>query len=68
MTPSGALPAFLAKALETEQSDCLIWPFGRNKSGYAVMRPKRDQSEGLVHRLVCLKVHGPAPTKKHQAA
>lgn len=43
--------------------ECLIWPFGRDRKGYA-----RIHSKTLAHRYVCEKKNGPPPTPKHHAA
>ena len=45
--------------LPYDGAGCLLWPFARNRQGYAVMRHKgRNQ---LVSRIVCEKAHGPPP-------
>lgn len=43
-------------------SDCLMWPFGRDKGGYGCI--DRDRA----HRLMCELKYGKAPTIKHDAA
>ncbi len=45
--------------------ECLLWPYGRMKSGYATIGKGRD---AYVHRRVCENRHGPAPTPNHIAA
>jgi hypothetical protein len=46
------------------KSWCLIWPFARSDTGYAVFgNPMRK-----VHRLMCEHRHGPAPSPQHHAA
>lgn len=52
-----------AIALPYNGSDCLIWPFRRDRYGYA--RMGRGQ---IVSRVVCIAVHGDAPSSAHQAA
>lgn len=44
---------------------CVIWPFNRAQNGYPVAGMK-----GAIrpHRIMCEWRHGPAPSKKHQAA
>lgn len=49
-----------------EGDDCVQWPFYRDGNGYA--RVSVDGKHNYVHRLICERVHGPAPTPKHQAA
>lgn len=65
--PNGALRRFLEESILTyEGVDCLTWPFGKALNGYGLMR--HDDRTQYVHRLACERVHGPAPTPKHEAA
>ena len=48
--------------LAYDGTECLIWPYGRSKSGYVTMGGK------IVSRLVCEEEHGPPPTPEHEAA
>lgn len=50
--------ALIETAVSSHKKGCLFWPFSRTESGYALFRKKR------VHRIVCEKVHGPAPEGK----
>lgn len=50
-------------ALHPVSDDCVLWPFSRDKKGYA-----RIHSRGLAHRFVCQKVNGPPPEGKNHAA
>lgn len=43
-------------------SECLLWPFGRNTYGYAVMGKR------IVSRLVCEEEYGPPPSPRQDAA
>lgn len=43
---------------------CLIWPFSRSQTGYAMFKDKCVR----VHRVMCEHRHGPAPTPEHYAA
>ena len=54
---------YLTIVLAHDEDECLIWPYAKDGQGY----PRMGKS-GMVHRLVCEKTHGPAPTGKHQAA
>lgn len=58
---------FLEETVLTyRRDDCLTWPYCRDRQGYA-----RIDIEGnfmLAQRVICERVHGPAPTKDHQAA
>ena len=47
---------------------CLIWPFGLLSKGYAFVRAKGAKSPTTAARMMCEKVHGPAPTPVHDAA
>lgn len=46
--------------------ECVQWPYTRTKNGSAQVRIKGRPC--LVTRVLCDRVHGPAPTPKHQAA
>lgn len=66
-TQNGALRDFIRNvAIPFDADECLMWPFGRLRSGYA------DISDGakkvLVHRIVCESAHGKPPTSSHEAA
>lgn len=52
--------------LAYEGDDCLTWPYAKSSKGYAHMRHEGETR--LVSRLVCERVHGPAPTSDHEAA
>lgn len=43
---------------------CLIWPFSRSQTGYAMFGSENMR----VHRVMCEHRHGPAPTPDHYAA
>lgn len=47
-------------------NDCLIWPYGRTTGGYAQIRV--GKSKQYVHRMVCERTRGPAPSAQHEAA
>lgn len=49
---------FIEMALNHSGNGCLIWPFGRIK-GYAAASNGK-----YVSRLICEKIHGPAPFPK----
>lgn len=66
-TPRGELSRWLNDVAFSHGGDeCLLWPFSRFPNGYAKIRHKGRSS--LVHRLVCERVNGPAPSVKHEAA
>lgn len=45
---------------------CLIWPFSRHPTGYGSFGYLGEMF--YAHRFMCELVHGPAPSKQHQAA
>lgn len=45
---------------------CLIWPFGRNTTGYGVLTFEGERD--YAHRAMCKHVNGEPPTPAHQAA
>lgn len=51
--------------LSYEGDDCLIWPFARSY-GYGSIR--LDGKAVSVSRVVCERVHGPAPSDLHETA
>jgi len=72
VTASDGEPTFfLEKALRWRSNACLIWPFSRDNKGYArIATVKRDGRKvpARVNRVICLRVHGKPPTRKHEAA
>ncbi|MER8602822.1 hypothetical protein NKH48_03370 [Mesorhizobium sp. M1233] len=66
-TPSGEPERYYQEVvLGYEGDECLTWPFATKDSGYAQIWVGK-KCHG-VHRRVCEHVHGPAPTRKHDAA
>lgn len=57
---------FLDQTIAARPEGCVIWPFSRGKDGYANMR--LEGAYVRVARVVCERVHGPAPTRRHNAA
>ena len=66
-TPDGE-PAryFQTVVLTCRSDDCLVWPYGKNNRGYALL--SQNSRMRLVHRLACEATNGPPPTPEHQAA
>lgn len=58
--------AFLAKAMEWQSDDCLLWPYGLNSDGYAAIW--HDGKSARAHALICEQAHGLKPPDKHHAA
>lgn len=66
-TMNGMPEAYFEEVVLTYQGDeCLIWPYARNSNGYGHLCV--DGRVRNAHREVCKRVHGPAPTPKHEAA
>ena len=66
-TPDGVPLQFLNETvLRFKEDCCLKWPFGRAGGKYAAIY--LDGKKYLTHRVVCEMVHGPAPSRRHQAA
>lgn len=62
----GKAPAFIKVAAEYDAPDCLLWPYAKGGGGSGHLRIRgRDYT---AHRLVCILVHGEAPTPKHEVA
>ena len=59
---NGAGVEFIREHVNYSGSDCLLWPFGHQSSGYAVC-----EKNEYAHRRMCQEVHGPAPSKRHYA-
>jgi hypothetical protein len=54
---------FITAALAYPLADCLPWPFATSGRGY----PSRKGWE-KVHRTICERAHGPAPSDMHECA
>lgn len=66
-TDWGAAKRFLENAYTHDDKDqCLRWPFSVNPLGLAQIRINKKTRN--VPRLICERVHGPAPSSAHQAA
>lgn len=60
-------PAELARILALPPtSDCIEWPFSRNSANYG--RVWIEGKSHQTHRIVCERVHGPAPSSDHEVA
>lgn len=62
----GEAQRFVRSVAAHTGTECLFWPFGRDKDGYGTVRNK-GQKRG-AHRVVCEMVHGEAPSGEHEAA
>lgn len=57
---------FLLRAAGQSSDECLIWPFARDKNGYA--RIRHDGDNVVASNLLCTMVHGSPGTSGYQAA
>lgn len=62
LCPRGAPARWIAEHVNDGYGECLIWPFQRDKDGYAA------GSRGRPCRIMCEKVNGPPPSKRHVSA
>jgi hypothetical protein len=66
-TEPGAPLRFIEEvALACDKDECLVWPYARNPAGYGKI--SIDGKLEHVNRVVCERVHGPAPSPAHEAA
>lgn len=49
-----------------EGDDCIIWPFGRGGKGYGYYTVEGKHQP--IHRYICKRTHGDAPSPEHEAA
>lgn len=61
-----ALRYYREIVLTYEGNECLTWPFAKSVDGYGLL--SGHDRRIVVSRLVCERVHGPAPTPQHQAS
>lgn len=65
-TAKGELTRFLEDtALPYQGDDCLLWPYTKDRKGYAQINRKGTR---YVHRIVCEATHGKPPSPRHEAA
>ena len=65
-TVKGLARAFLEAAVTSSTSECVIWPFKKNRKGYGAINIGGTTIE--THRLVCIRAHGNPPPGKWDAA
>jgi hypothetical protein len=53
-------------ALNHKGDDCLLWPYGKQPSGYGKITIEGDTKTASSY--VCECAHGPAPTAEHESA
>ncbi len=67
-TANGALRDWINDvAIPYLGDDCLIWPFARDKDGYA-QGGHPDHLSQRAYRVICEFTQGPPPTPRHEAA
>jgi hypothetical protein len=64
--PARGEPAAFLDALPSEGDGCVEWPYARSIKGYAYVNYGGARTS--AGRVVCARVHGPAPTPGHEAA
>lgn len=57
---------FFEAAKLQETNDCILWPYGTDRNGYAMMRHKGRKV--YAARRMCEEMHGPPPTPEHESA
>lgn len=62
----GEAVAFLERGVFATTNDCVLWPFNRTKGGYPMVGVARKMTPAT--RIVCERVHGPAPDPRMDAA
>ena len=62
----GEARRFLDSALAYDGADCLIWPFQRDRDGYALI--SHDGRPQRVQRIICRERCGEPPTPGHEVA
>lgn len=65
-TANGEPEKFFADALSSNTDECVLWPFSKEKKGYA-----RILHEGrfiVASRMMCEKVNGAPPSEEYHAA
>lgn len=50
----------------SRKEECVLWPYRRDKYGYAVLRV--GDKKTLAQIYICEKAHGPKPSQLHEAA
>ena len=58
--------AWLKAHIDHQGDDCLIWPHSQNHQGYGQLGYFGKVRK--AHHIMCLLVHGEAPTPRHHAA
>lgn len=65
--PFGEAKSYLENVLvNTEIADCIPWPYSRDRGGYGLVR--MNGKRFAVHRYLCERFNGPAPSDRHQAS
>lgn len=64
--PTGRLRQWISEAISYRGDDCLSWPFTKHYNGYGNITI--DGRTHMPHRIVCIAVHGAAPSDEHEVA
>lgn len=65
---SDQMDRLIETATVSKSEKCIIWPWYRAWSGYAMRRCAKGIFSAIVARDVCFRVHGAPPTPEHEAA
>lgn len=57
---------WLKERVSHDGDTCLIWPFSKNHQGYGQIGYFGKVKK--AHHIMCLLIHGPAPSTRHEAA
>lgn len=55
------------EAAFSHRDGCLLWPF-KNKAGKGYARARINGEDQYVHRYICERINGPAPSMIHEVA
>lgn len=62
----GVQMAFLQSLVGATEPNCILWPYGKQKNGYGIIRD--GTTSRPAHRVMCRMASGQAPSRHHQAA
>lgn len=65
-TRYGSAKKFIEQALSYRGDECLLWPYGRNRGGYAVSKERCGTT--LVSRYICIETNGAPADPRLEAA
>ncbi len=67
--PIGVARALFEELIHAQDDECIFWPYIRSPKGYAILAAtKTNKHSKFASKVMCERIHGPAPTPFHQAA